>query len=65
MRKVLALIVGVGMSGGGLYVLYSLFFKATKIPFMFVTGGGLLVVIGGYLVWEILRTWNTPLTKDN
>jgi hypothetical protein len=64
MRQIVALIVGVAMLGGGLYLLYTLFFNASTIHFMLVSGGGFLVFLGGYVLWEILRNWNYPLPKQ-
>jgi hypothetical protein len=60
MRKYIALVVGVGSLIGGGYLLYNLFFNASKIPFMFVLGGGFLIFIGGFVVLDTFRNWNTP-----
>ena len=58
MRKILSLILGAAMVLGGGYLLYNLFFNASKIPIMFIAGGGLLVGIGGYFMFETLKEWN-------
>ncbi len=58
MRKYIALVVGFGSLFGGGYLLYNLFFNATKIPFMFVAGGGMLMFIGGFITLDTIRRWN-------
>jgi hypothetical protein len=57
MRKILSIILGAGMFFGGAYLLYDLLFYANRIPLMIVSGGGLLVFVGGYVVFDVIKNW--------
>ena len=52
MRKALLLVVASAMVAGGLGLLFSELFWATRIYFLSVFGGAALVAVGGYLMWE-------------
>ena len=52
MRKALLLVVASAMVAGGLGLLFSELFWATRIYFLSVFGGAALVAVGGYLLWE-------------
>jgi len=65
MRKYIALVAGSGALFGGWYLLYNLFFNATKIPFMFLAGGGMLLFVGGFIVFDTIRNWNNPSGEED
>ena len=52
MRKALLLIVASALVAGGLGLLFSELFWATRIYFLSLFGGAALVAVGGYLLWE-------------
>ena len=64
MRKYIAIVVGFGALFGGGYLLYNLFFNATTIHFMFVAGGGFLMFIGCFVIFDTIRKWNTPALSE-
>jgi hypothetical protein len=52
MRKALLFIVASAMIVGGLSLLFADLYWATRIYSLAVFGGGGLVTVGGYLLWE-------------
>jgi hypothetical protein len=57
MRKYPALAVGTVLFGGGLWGAFFLLFEAARIPVYFAVGVGILLLLGGYMLWETLRDW--------
>ena len=57
MRKYIALVIGSGMTTGGLYILYSLLFKAAVIKGLFFVSGGVVTFLGAYLVYDTIKRW--------
>jgi len=52
MRKALLLIISIAMIAGGLYLVAAELLWATRIYFKVVIGGGALMSLGAYLLWE-------------
>ena len=52
MRKALLFVIATAMVAGGLYLLAAELLWASVIYFKFVIGGGALVALGAYLLWE-------------
>ena len=54
MRRIISIVLGVGLFGGGVYLLYMQFFHSPVISGLLLMGGATMACAGAYIVLEDL-----------
>ena len=54
MRRIISIVLGVGLFGGGVYVLYIQLFHSPVIMGLWLFGGAAMACVGAYIVLEDL-----------